>query len=255
MVNQVQHLQSAHLVEVNPSTELDYVDFVASKPPLNNPKVRQALAMCMDLSAVKNLVYRGLGQPSNNFIAPTSPFYAPLPNYGYDPAAARKLLAEAGYPHGFALTIDQIQGYPTLNQEAVIWQAGLQQAGIQARLRMNEISAWIDRFGKSAYQATVDTDVQGPDPNRFFLISFAYHYSQGDYKNKSLIALGNAADSTLQPARRKTLYAQLQRMALRDLPVLPLYRAPILSVERTGINGYLVNGKGFYYFDRATLSH
>ncbi len=119
---------------------------------------------------------------------------------------------------------------------------------------MNEISAWIDRFGKSDYQATVDTDVQGPDPNRFFLISFAYHASQGDYKNKTLIDLGNAADSTLQFAKRKSLYGQLQRLALQDLPVLPLYRAPILSLERSAVNGYVVNGKGFSYFDRVTLA-
>jgi peptide/nickel transport system substrate-binding protein len=193
-----------------------------------------------------------MGQPSNNFIAPTSPFYTPLPNYPYDPAGARKLLAAAGYPHGFPFTIEQLQGYPTLNQEAVIWQAGLQKAGIQATLRMNEINAWIDRFGKSQYQATMDVDVQGPDPNRFFLISFEYHYSQGDYTNKSLINLGIAADSTLNVARRKVLYAQLQRAALQELPVLPVYRAPLLGVARQGVSGFVLNGKGFFTFNHAS---
>jgi ABC-type transport system substrate-binding protein len=199
-------------------------------------------------------VYGGLGQPSNNFVAPTSPFYTPLPNYPYDPVAAHKLLVQAGYPHGFSLTIEQLQGYPTLNQEAVIWQAGLQKAGIQASLRMNEINAWIDRFGKSNYQATMDVDVQGPDPNRFFLISLDYHYSQKDYLNKKLIDLGIAADSTLNVAKRKALYGQLQQQALQDLPVLPLYRAPLLAVARTSAHGFVFNGKGFLSFARASIT-
>ena len=254
MVPQIKAMSNASLVVVNPSTELDYVDFVSKKPPLNNPKVRQALAMCFDLSAIQKLVYNGLGQPSNNWIAPTSPFYTPVPNFSYNPVAARKLLAQAGYPHGFPFTIEQLQGYPTLNQEAVIWQAGLQKAGVQATLRMNEINAWIDRFGKSNYQATMDTDVQGPDPNRFFLISFEYHASQGDYVNKSVINLGVAADSTLNVGKRKMIYAQLQRAALNDLPVLPIYRAPLLGVARQGVTGFSINGKGFFTFDKVHVS-
>lgn len=254
LVSQVKALSSASLIEINPSTELDYVDFVSKKPPLNNPKVREALAMCFDLSAVQKLVYNGLGQPSNNWIAPTSPFYTPVPNFRYDPAAARTLLAQAGYPHGFPLTIEQLQGYPTLNQEAVIWQAGLQKAGIQVTLRMNEINAWIDRFGKSDYQASMDVDVQGPDPNRFFLISFEYHASQGDYLNKNLINLGIAADSTLDVTKRKALYSQLQHDALNDLPVLPIYRAPLLGVAQKTVHGFVLNGKGFFTFNKASVS-
>lgn len=254
MVSQIKSMSNANLFEVNPSTALDYVDFVSNRPPLNNPKVRQALAMCFDLSAVQKLVYNGMGQPSNNWIAPTSPFYKSVPNFPFDPAAARKLLVQAGYPHGFPFTIDQLQGYPTLNQEAVIWQAGLQKAGIQVTLRMNEINAWIDRFGKSNYQATMDTDVQGPDPNRFFLISFEFHASQKDYLNKSVISLGVAADSTLDASRRKTLYAQLQLAAHNDLPVLPIYRPPLLGVARKGLTGFEINGKGFFTFDKAIVS-
>ena len=68
--------------------------------PLTDKRVRQGLAHCLDLNAVKELVYAGTGTPTNNFMAPLTWAYIDLPNYEFDPEKAKSLFAEAGYRTG-----------------------------------------------------------------------------------------------------------------------------------------------------------
>ena len=150
------------------STQLAYADIVQLEGPLTDKRVRQGLAHCLDLNAVKELVYAGTGTPTNNFMAPLTWAYIDLPNYEFDPEKGKNLFAEAGYPDGFDTTIDAIEGYPDLIAIASIWQDGLKQAGVNAVPTTYEINTWLDRSVNGNFQISLNFDINGPDPQRMF---------------------------------------------------------------------------------------
>src|SRR3546814_14120573 len=74
--------------------------------PFDDPRVRRALRLAVDVEAVTRLALRGFGEPAeHHLVAPVHPGYAPLPAMGYRPEEARALLAEAGHPEGIDIAI------------------------------------------------------------------------------------------------------------------------------------------------------
>ncbi|HET7092466.1 MAG TPA: ABC transporter substrate-binding protein, partial [Thermomicrobiales bacterium] len=109
-VQSLQGQDGIQLITVDPSSQLAYANMVQKEGPLADKRVRQGLAMCLDLTAVKNLVYAGTGTPTNNFMAPVTWAYVDIPPYAFDPEKAKALFADAGFPNGFDTTIDAIEG-------------------------------------------------------------------------------------------------------------------------------------------------
>lgn len=81
---------------------------VKGKNPLKDIRVRQAMAHALDLEVIKKKIMRGAATPTGLMIAPQVNGFNPEYNapYSYDPELSKKLLAEAGYPDGFEITID-----------------------------------------------------------------------------------------------------------------------------------------------------
>ena len=76
------------------------------KNPLKDARVRQAMSMAINREAIKERVMEGLAAPTNNLVPINLFGYNPqLKDVKYDPEGAKKLLAEAGYPNGFGLTL------------------------------------------------------------------------------------------------------------------------------------------------------
>ncbi|OUC08842.1 hypothetical protein RY27_06565, partial [Litorilinea aerophila] len=85
-----------------PQLLTNYVWFIQiTRPPLNDARVRQALTLALDKEELANVAMRGYVYPAHGgFVPPEMPGYAPEVGLPYDPARARQLLAEAGYPAG-----------------------------------------------------------------------------------------------------------------------------------------------------------
>ncbi|AOY92645.1 ABC transporter substrate-binding protein [Cupriavidus sp. USMAA2-4] len=76
------------------------------KNPLKDARVRRAISMAINREGIKDRLMEGLAEPTNNLVPPTLFGYNPnLKTVKYDPEGARKLLAEAGYPNGFGVTL------------------------------------------------------------------------------------------------------------------------------------------------------
>lgn len=249
--------EGVQLIIVDPSTQLAYTNIVWREGPLTDKRVRQGLAHCLDLAAVQELVYVGTGTPTNNFMAPLSWAYIELPNYEFDPEKAKSLFAEAGYPDGFDITIDTIEGYPDLNATASIWQDGLKQAGVNATTTVYEINAWLDRWLNGEYQLSNNFDINGPDPQRMLTADYLLHAGNGEWADKELTAkvqeLAQAAISTVDQDERKKIYAELQTLVHEELPMIPMYHPAMIAAASTKLEGFAIDGKGFYHFDQATI--
>src|SRR5262245_24615348 len=236
------------------STTMAYIDFFSKNMPSTDPRVRQAMMMCLNEAAVDTIAYQHLGSPNQNILPPGSYFYSPVvKNYPFDPTQAKKLLAAAGFPNGFKITVDGLQGFDALNKIVTIWQAGLKECGIDAKVRVQEFNAWLNAFFKHTLQVTIDTDSQGIDPNRFYNISFVGpHAGGGDAVDPKLLKVGAQADETLNSAARKRLYARYAVLAHKDLHAAPVYRTPTLYATASSVHGITVNLDAFYDFSHAT---
>ncbi|WP_436791650.1 ABC transporter substrate-binding protein [Yinghuangia sp. YIM S10712] len=112
---QVDQMKSAGLnVTVVPSNSLGIVVIGDREgkilKPLADVRVRQAINMAFDRAKMASQYLRGVGQASGQVFNPKSPSYDPALNsrYPFDPAAAKRLLAEAGYPDGFSVTMPSL---------------------------------------------------------------------------------------------------------------------------------------------------
>jgi peptide/nickel transport system substrate-binding protein len=120
---------------------LDFLDQWDPKSPWHDRRVRLAANLAIDRKALSEAETLGASRPAGNFIPRTFEFALPIEPYPYDPARARQLLAEAGFPNGFdAGELHQLPPYFSLGEAIVTY---LRAVGIRLRMRPMERAAYI----------------------------------------------------------------------------------------------------------------
>jgi peptide/nickel transport system substrate-binding protein len=138
------------------SDELAYSS-VKGKNPLKDVRVRRALNMAVDAEAIRRTTMRGLSLPAGIMVAPGVNGHAPDIDKrpAFDPDGARKLLAEAGYPQGFELTLDCPNNRYVNDEEICQALVGMwTRAGVKVRLNAMPFATFIakiQKFDTSAY--------------------------------------------------------------------------------------------------------
>jgi len=118
--------------------------------PLDNVKVRQAIAYAINKQELVEAAYRGWGHPVNQNFPPSSPWYLPVKDRAQDIGRAKQLLAEAGMPNGFKATMIVGNGYG-LAPVAQVFQAQVQRIGVIVNLQLYDIPTWSQRFVAGDY--------------------------------------------------------------------------------------------------------
>lgn len=116
--------------------------------PTNNIKVRQAMNYAIDRETMSKTFFSGEAQPVGQLGIPTSPFWDEnIKAYPYDPAKAKQLLAEAGYPNGFQLP-NGLEFTPQTGQQdlVVAIQGYLRDVGIVGEVKNLELAVFLDKF-------------------------------------------------------------------------------------------------------------
>jgi peptide/nickel transport system substrate-binding protein len=222
-----------------------------SYKPLQDVKVRTALAMCIDKEAIKKNIYFGEGAiqwsslPKSNwaYIEPAGP--------KYDPDGAKKLLAEAGYPNGFDLQVETISGVTIMENIATIWQASLAKAGVKLKINISDISTWLDKYINRKYQVIANwMNVHG-DPNSMYDIILKPHLTDpNSYPNQEMLQLINDGASTVDQGRRKAIYAKLQQMIVDQMaPIIIVQAQPIIHLSSAKVKGWVMNARGDVFLD------
>ena len=130
-----------------------YLAFNTQKKPFTDPRVRQALSLATDKSAIIDAVFQGAGKVAKNPIPPTMWSYNKnVVDYPYDPVKAKKLLAEAGYPDGFSTNIwampVQRPYNPNARRMAEIMQEDWSKIGVKAEIVSYEWGEYLNRSKK-----------------------------------------------------------------------------------------------------------
>ena len=120
---------------------LDFLDQWDPKSPWHDRRVRLAANYAIDRQALSEAETLGASKPAGNHVPPTFEFALPLEPYPYDPAKAKELLAEAGYPNGFdGGELHQLPPYFALGEAIGGY---LQAVGIRLKMRMTERGAFF----------------------------------------------------------------------------------------------------------------
>jgi peptide/nickel transport system substrate-binding protein len=227
----------------SPSSAYRAVHLRVDRPPLDDVRVRQAVAACLDRPALIEGLYHGLAQIGNDHaFAPVYPTYPPgLPQRRQDHALARRLLAAAGHERGLPLevTVERFEDVPAYG---VFLRDMCKPAGIDVQLRSLTQAAY---YGKGADQpwgcvpaGITDWASRGTASQT---IGPAYRckgvWNSAHWCDPAFERLMAAFDGELDLGRRRALAAEAAHIQHEAVPALIAYWLDDLRSSRTGVHG------------------
>lgn len=214
------------------------------KNPLKDIRVRQAISKAINRQALTERTLEGLGIPASNIVAPGILGYADnLKVEKYDPEGAKKLLAAAGYPNGFTLTLHGPNNR-YINDERVVQTVAqfLSRIGIQTKVetlplsvyfgkaRAGEYSVALLGWGTLAGDFALRTLVGTTDPSTGW-----GSWNWGKYSNPEVDKLVKASLASVDEKQRQDNAQQAATVALQDYAVIPLYHQYATWAMRKGL--------------------
>ena len=246
-------------VKAFPGSNVVLLTLNTSSPPLDNVKVRQAMAYAIDReSLVKNLLL-GFGKIAHSIIPEESWSYSTGQTYSYDPAKAKQLLSEARVrfdkPVVYKLSGSSIAG----RQYAGVIQNYLKEVGIPVEIQTPEQNTLFDELRRGNFQIAYTQWVGGNQDPIFYKDLFATSEiptqtrpsrNRSRYSNPELDKLLDEAVNTFDRARGRELYVQIQAIVSRDVPVFPLWYQSNVVIARKNVQNIQVNASGDWGFVR-----
>jgi len=226
--------------------ELLYIDMNVTKPPFDNPKVRQAVAHAIPYKAILEtaLFGRGIGMYGGPGGAPqTADWPQPSP-YSTDPAKAKALLAEAGYPDGFKTTLSyDVSTATTREPIALLVQSSLKDIGIDVEIEKVPGANWYTRLNQKNMPMLIMSFKAWLNYPEYYYY-WTYHggnnsvFNAMNYVNPKLDALIDAARFETDPARYQEQVKGFIGIAFEDVPRIPLVQDYRDVAMQPSIEGY-----------------
>ncbi len=208
-----------------------YIGMNAGLKPFDNKDLRRAIAMAIDRDYIVDKVLGGLNVRADTIVPPGVLGHrergTPIP---YNPAAAKELLAKAGYPGGKGLPKLEMSFREQRPDIRVVAEAVASQLkenlGIDVSLRTMEWRTYLEKHAaKEMPFFHMRWAADYLDPENFLSLLLAGYGAENKihYDNPVATALCREADSTMDEKRRLELYAQAEDLMLEDLPFIPIY--------------------------------
>ena len=232
-----------------------FLAFNTQKAPLDNVKVRQALALAINKPAIIEAVFHGTGTAAKNLLPPgVWSADADLKDYDYDPEQAKALLKEAGFANG--MTIDlwampvQRPYNPNAKRMAEMIQADWAKVGVTAKIVTFEWGEYLTRVKNGEHQAALMgwTTATG-DPDNFFGPLYSCTSANGGsnsskwcYQPFDKLILAARAESNHE--KRVVLYKEAQQMMHDQMPAVMIAHSTIFEPVRKEVTGYEIDPFG-----------
>ena len=213
--------------------------------PFKDTRVRQAVNLAIAREAIAERVMMGLAYPTNNIVFDGGEGFIPaLENPPYDPEKAKALLAEAGYPDGFEITIASPNNR-MINDEKVVQAVAqmLTRIGIRTKVDAMPFSVIASRgqkgeFGVSMMSWGSTTEASTPIRQMIACKDADKGWGAvnwGNYCNAEVDALLGEALATVDTAKRTEILDQTVDVAMHDVAIVPLYFQGSTWAAREGI--------------------
>jgi peptide/nickel transport system substrate-binding protein len=208
------------------------------KSPWHDKRVRLAAALAFDKDGINQAETLGFSRPSGSIIPSAYEYALAIPAYPYDPARAKKLMAEAGYPNGFDTEYAADSSYGSV-AEAIGNQLGA--VGIRTKLRPMERAAFLGNWKDKKITSIMYSGAGGQGNAATRIQNYLLRdglYSFGGYPDMDDLFAQQARE--LDPKRREALLHQIQRLAHERVMAAPLWELGFLNgvgprVEESGL--------------------
>ena len=233
------------LLRQDPTLSTFFLSYNTTRPPLNDPRVRRALALVIDRTALCEKVLRGGRVPAYTLTPPGIAGYEPVPGFQEDIAEARRLLAEAGFPDGAGfprLEYLTAKGGTSQTPEALqqMWKTHL---GIDIVIVLQESRVFADSLRTRAF-AIAPYGWVGDylDPSTFLEL---FRTGNGNnYTGWSSPAYDRLVTEALKAGNdvvRYPLYREAEKLLMTDMPVAPLFYNRRNYLIRPSVQGWEPN--------------
>jgi len=224
---------------------------LAGKPlatnPLKDPRVRKALSLAINRTGIRDRVMDGFSEPSGQLMPEGASGYEPmLPPDPYDPEKAKALLAEAGYKDGFGITLHgpnnrYVNDGKIIEAIAQMWtRIGVKTTvdtmpaatffgrAVKAEFSIR-LSGWASDTGEASSNLTELIASSAPDKGRGPI------FDPSKYANPAVDALVERSLTIVDTAKREAMYREAERLAMPDLPVIPIHHQVNVFAMRQGL--------------------
>ena len=252
--------QAPAQLRIDPLLANRYLSFNVKRPPLDNPKVRRALALAIDRAAFCRTALAASRQPAGRFTPPDCAGYTADASQPTDFAAARQLLSEAGFPGGRGLPVLELQFDPRFEQPKIaeaVQETWRRELGVNVTLAQVEAKIRIQNEQTLNYTLSFSGWVADfPDPATFLELFITgggnnwTGWSQPAYDR--LIA---EAARTLDPAARFGLFRQAEALLLEEAPVAPLFFDAQIYLIHPAVRGWASAPLGLHLYQHVWLEN
>jgi len=203
------------------------------RKPLDDVRVRRAIAAAIDRQAVIEGAAEGFGTPIGSFYVPGAPGYVDTTGINpYDVAKARALLHQAGVALPLELTM-KLPPTPYARQGGEVVAAQLAKVGITAKIENVEWAQWLSGVYKDkAYDLTIISHVEPLDFGNFARPGYYWNYDSPQFN-----ALWDKINATVKPDERDRLMAQAQKLVAEDAVAAYLYQPTWITVADARLKG------------------
>jgi peptide/nickel transport system substrate-binding protein len=240
-------------VVVRPPNTIGYLAMNVQKEPFDDPKVRRAINMAIDMPKLVEATLGDTGEVATAYMPSLIPFFNPnVERYPYDPEGARQMLQEAGVEN-----LETELWYmpiprpymPDAKSMAQIMQQDLKKVGVSAKLVTFEWGTYIEKTGSGQHPMCVlgwTGDNGDPDNFLFNLLSSTTATEENAqnvafYTNSELDKLLNQARTTVDDNVRQDAYFRAQEILMQDAPWVPIaYVKPPIGLQEQ-VRGFVPN--------------
>jgi len=225
--------------------------------PLQDLRVRQAIAYSIDQNEISRKVYQGIYSAANDTLFIEGQY--PKPSWlMYNPpniAKAKQLLSDAGYPNGIDVNVWFAGGAIGAPDVEALIQEQLARSGIRAKLQSQETGTWYARFRAGQFEMAVGTmsaDYLDADSTASFIAASTGSYAKRVHLNDTVLdQLVKQGVATTDPTQRAKIYGDIQDRLAALCVYVPLIHVLDLWFYRNNISG--VQGYYFQYSPWWTL--
>ncbi len=238
------------LIVTGEQLQTGYVTINVQVKPFTDVRVRRALNLAIDKTKIARII-NNRATPATQVLPPLMPGYdTAYKGYAYDPAGARKLLAEAGYRNGFSTTLYANNTDPNPRIAQAI-QADLAKIGVKVDLKTLAQSTVIEAGGTKGKAPLIWSGGMAwiadyPDPNNFYwpILSCAAvgpgSWNWAWYCNQRADKLAKEADAMVRPEQaqaRAERFKAMYRLVMADAPWIPIFNERRFTMRSARLSG------------------
>jgi len=221
-VTGVARIESARTINIM------FLGMHTSVPQFNNKLVRQAVNYAIDRNALVKNVLRGYAYPMDAPVGPDQYGYSREigPKYTHDPAKAKKLLAQAGYPNGFEVDfLIPVGQYNKVKEVAEVIGGMLNEVGIRAKLRTQDQDSGFAAIQNGKVGMYIFGRGSVIDPSEYLHQYFRTGVTKRlEFSNPTVDAALEAEQASFDPAQRVKLLQKAMSVLMDEAPVAWLYQ-------------------------------